>query len=345
MRPRALSCPLALALGLLLAGCGSDDDGDGGAGPGTQSSASSGGGGDPGSGGTGAAGGSGGSGTGATGGSVPGCDTLARGPLTPEPVIDLLDGSEDFAFDGKGHAVGKQGAKIVLVDANEMVTDLADVPEQVYGLRYHQDGDLIAAYPGQGRLVRITPEGVVTDWVSGLAGPNGIYPDFDGNVWVTEFGGSKVTRVASDGQKTEIVTGGSAQAANGIVLDPSKTMLFYTEYQEGKIHRVDLDAAEPMPVEILTILDAKLDGLVLDACGNLYAVDQANSRLYRLPLDAEGAPAGSPQLLATFPENVANAQFGSGDGFDPNKLYAAGVPGTVFSVEIGVPGAPVPTPP
>ena len=54
---------------------------------------------------------------------------------------------------------------------------------------------------------------------------------------------------------------------------------------------------------------------------------------------------GAPELLATFPENVANAQFGSGDGFDPETLYVAGVPGSVYSIAAGVPGAPVPTPP
>jgi hypothetical protein len=74
-------------------------------------------------------------------------------------------------------------------------------------------------------------------------------------------------------------------------------------------------------------------------------VDQGNSRLYRFTLDAAGALVGEPELLANFPQNVANAQFGSGTGFNPNSLYAAGNPGVVYEVPVGVPGAPVPTAP
>jgi hypothetical protein len=85
--------------------------------------------------------------------------------------------------------------------------------------------------------------------------------------------------------------------------------------------------------------------MVMDACGNLYVVDQGGSRLYRIELDASGAAVSDAQLLATFPQNVANAQFGSGDGFDETALYASGVPGVVYKVVVGVPGAKVPSAP
>ena len=98
-------------------------------------------------------------------------------------------------------------------------------------------------------------------------------------------------------------------------------------------------------MEVITIQNAKLDGLVMDACGNLYVVDQGASDIYRVKLDAAGAAMGNAELMASFPKNVANAQFGSGDGFDPMTLYVAGNPGTVYSIAVGVPGAPVPTPP
>ena len=56
-----------------------------------------------------------------------------------------------------------------------------------------------------------------------------------------------------------------------------------------------------------------------------------------------GVSTDAPELLASFPQNVANAQFGSGAGFDPNKLYVAGAPGSVYrrlltawSAEVGV---------
>jgi hypothetical protein len=67
--------------------------------------------------------------------------------------------------------------------------------------------------------------------------------------------------------------------------------------------------------------------------------------MYRIKLDASGAAVGEPELLAGFAKNVANAQFGSGPGFDPMTLYAVGTPGSIYAVPVGVPGAPIPTAP
>ncbi len=287
----------------------------------------------------GAGGGSGGSGGGAD------CAALPAGPLAPTLVTDVLDGSEDLAFDGNGHIAAKQGGQVVLVDANGQTTTLASLAGTVYGLRYRGDGTIVAALPQQGKVVQIATDGTVTDYATGLGGPNGLFPDFDGNVWVTEFGGNKVTRINPDKSKDTVASGAVASAANGVVLDPGKTKLYYTEYQEGRIRRLDLDQPGATPVELAVVAGAALDGLVLDACGNVYAVDQGNSRLYRVKLDATGSAVGAPELLVQFPTNVANAQFGSGAGFDPQTIYAAGVPGSVYAVAVGVAGATVPMAP
>jgi sugar lactone lactonase YvrE len=122
-------------------------------------------------------------------------------------------------------------------------------------------------------------------------------------------------------------------------------MLFYTNYGAGQIMSVNLaPGGNPTPTLVTTIQGA-LDGLVLDACGNLYAVDNGDAELYRVRLDAAGVAQGPAELLASFPTSVANAQFGSGQGFDPMTLYVTGNPGTIYAVAAGVAGALVPTPP
>ena len=222
---------------------------------------------------------------------------------------------------------------------------IANLPGQVYGLRYHPSGDLIAAIPDQDKLVKVSRTGQVTDFVTGLGTPNGVYVDESGNTYVTEFGGAKVDRIAPDGTKTVLVSGSaSAQGANGVVLDASKGILFYTEYQKGKIHRLQLTDANPTPTLVATIPGAALDGMVLDACGNVYVVDQGSAKLYRVKVDETGSAAAAPELLASFPTGVANAQFGAGEGFDASKLYVTGNPGTVYALDLGVGGAPVPQP-
>jgi sugar lactone lactonase YvrE len=271
------------------------------------------------------------------------CANVPSGPFAPVTIGQPFNGSEDFAFDGQGNIVAKRGNDLVrLGAASATPTTIASLPGQVYGLRFRPDGNLVAAIPGSGKLLTISPTGTVSTFATGLSSPNGVYVDFDNNTWVTEFGGATVARFAPDGTKSVLVSGSSAQGANGIVIDAAKRVLYYTEYQKGKIHSVALDTPSPTPILVATINGAALDGLTLDACGNVYAVDQGSSRLYRVRMTAAGA--ASPELLASFPKNVANAQFGSGPGFDENKLYVTGNPGTLFSLSVGVKGAPVPAP-
>jgi sugar lactone lactonase YvrE len=274
------------------------------------------------------------------------CASLPSGPVTPQLVGALFRGSEDFTFDGRGHIIGKRGSDLVAatVDAAAPARTIAQLPGQTYGVRYLANGDLVAAIPGAGKVVRVTPAGQVSDLATGLGGPNGVYVDFDENVWITEFGGGKVVVIAPNGAKQVVVSGANAQAPNGVVVDAARKLLFYTEYSKGKIHRLSLETPGAQPVLVATVQGASLDGMVLDACGNVYAVDQGRSRLFRVRTDDSGAATAAPELLASFPTNVANAQFGSGEGFDPKKLYVAGNPGTVYALDLGVAGAPVPTP-
>jgi len=273
---------------------------------------------------------------------MPDCSNLPTAEVTPVLETDLFSGSEDIGFDGAGNIVGKSGNEIIAVDASDVSTPVANLSGQAYGLRYGITGDLFVARPNLGTVVRIAGDGTVTDFATGLSGPNGVYPDLDGNVWVTEFGGGNVLKLDAMGTSTEIATG--QNSPNGVVYDPTRDVVFFTQYGPGKIMRVGADGAG-MPVEVIDIPNAALDGLAMDVCGNVYAVDNGMNRLFRVDLDAAGDSTGAEVLLATFPSNVANAQFGSGAGWEPTSMYAAGNPGDVYSVPVGVAGAPVPTVP
>lgn len=282
---------------------------------------------------------------GETTGGTPACDVIEEGPFVPTLFVSGFDGSEDLGFDGKGGLTLKRGGALVTVRADKSETVVTMGLPGAYGTRYLSDGRVLIALPQGGKVIAVEPGGMSVDFVTGLQGPNGVFPDLDGAVWITEFGGSRVLRVAADLSETTIVEGAEAKSANGVVYDPLRGLVFYTNYQSGQIQRVPIDGegAPGAPVLVTAIAGASPDGLTLDACGHLYVVDQGNSALYRVLLDEAGAATGEAKQLASFASNVANAQFGVGEGFDDHALYLAGNPGDVYMVAVGVPGAPTVT--
>lgn len=273
------------------------------------------------------------------------CDAIAPGPLAVEEVFEpgaVFDGSEDIAFDGQGNVAGKNGAEVRLVDSTGAVVDSWADGGPGYGLRFRANGDLLEAkYSLQ--EIRIVNTGDAL--LNAVGGVNGLWPDFDGNVWFTN--GTTVQRINADDSVDPIVMGGEAASANGVLLDPDRGLLFYTNYGPGLVRSVVINGdGTPGAIAMVTgIPGAALDGLNMDACGNLYVMDQGNAALYRVYLDEAGSAIGEPELLVEeFPTNVANAVWGSGPGWDPLSLYAAGNPGGVYRVEIGIPGLPYPTP-
>lgn len=282
------------------------------------------------------------------GSSLTNCRALPAGPFKLVTLGRWFDGSEDFAFDGRGGMVARRGNSVVRVDATGRVTQtLASLSGQTLGLRYQPDGTLVAAMVGDNKLVSIARNGQVTDLVRGLNGPNGLYVERNSTMWFTEGGGNAVVRRLPDGQRKAFAAGFAvAQGANGVVVDGTRKRLYYTSYDRGEIFRVDLGAANATPQSVWRIWGAGLDGMTLDQCGNLYVVDQRNSKLYRLRTQPTGAAAAAPELLASFPINVSNPQFGLGDGFDAQTVYVSGNPGTLFAVNVGVAGQPtfVPAP-
>lgn len=267
------------------------------------------------------------------------CEAVGAGPWEPVLWASGFTGSEDLAFDGVGGLALKRGGDVVVVDAGLGETVVASNVPKAYGTRYLGDGRLAVALPQDGKVI-VIDGGVSSDFVTGVQSPNGVFPDGVAGLWVTEFGGSRVLRVKADATKQTIVEGSEAAAANGIVFDRARGLLFYTNYQASIVRRVAIDEmGEPGAPEVVATIDgAAPDGLTLDACGNLYVVDQGDSELYRVLLDEAGA-AIETTSLAVFPSNVANAQFGAGPGFDDRTLYLSGNPGDVYAVAVEFPGA------
>ncbi|AUX45534.1 gluconolactonase [Sorangium cellulosum] len=333
----------ALLLSSAPSACGDAGGASGGAGAGGGTTSVSSGGG---AGGEGEAGGGEAAGGGGGDVQVERCPGLQTGIVEPTLVTDVFSGSEDFAFNGQGYIVAKQGSNLIRYASTGQTSNFAYLPGDVRGLRYRPDGTLVAAQPSQGAVVQISTSGIVSDYVGGLLEPNGLSPDADGNVWATERAGDRVIRLNPDAS-VDVIASGAPEVSQpkGIVFDPGRRVVFYTNSSGGEIRRIDVAAPGEPPALVSAVEGTALEGLALDTCGHLYAVDGGGARLYRVQLDAGGDAAAEPELLANFPTRVTNAQFGSGPGFNAKTLYVGGAQGAIYAVRAGINGAPVPTPP
>jgi hypothetical protein len=297
----------------------------------------------------------------ATGPVVP-CMDLPAGPLPVQEFLfdgSPLDGnSEDLTFSTVGSIIVRNGDALVRISPGGAVTLIAtEVPlPNTYGLRWTPAGNVVAASATTGEILQITPTGTVTTLWAGLGVPNAVYPALDGNIFFTDFTGALAAWIDPAGTTlTELGSGGDeAPQANGIIYDPDRGFVYYVAYGPGLVYRVDVSnlASPGVPVVVASITsegggdEVGLDGLSMDACGHLYIVDQnqgAAGSLYRLFLDAAGDVVGAPQLLVeAFPDGVANAQFAQGPGWEAFEtyLFAVGLPGRIFMVDVGVAGAP-----
>lgn len=269
------------------------------------------------------------------------CTAIPPGPFAAERILmDVpFDGSEDLGFDGQGHiaARGDQDSYL-LVSADGTYEEITTDNRPTYGVRFLANGDLVAAAYEAGDILRITPDGQVDELATNVGGVNGLFPDASGGVWYTNF--AVVGYITPDGNPVSVVT--PAANANGVFFDEARQIVFFTNYGTGDLRKSEIvdGLAEP-PVSIGEI-DGNPDGITLDACGNLYINDQGGSEMYRLYLDDAAMPIGEAELLVDggFPTNVANAQFGTGEGWESTSLYAIGVGGGLYRVDVGVPGAP-----
>ncbi len=305
-------------------------------------------------------------------GLLPRCQNLpATRMVATEFVFDdmPLEGEpEDLAFTSMGTFIVRNGPGLVEIDAAGTVTDFPiSIPftGDSLGTRWTVNNTIVTmTFYGfeANELLEIQLDGTVNTLVSGLEIGNGIFAALDGNIFYTDFFAPLVAYVDETGAgQIELGAGGNeAPAANGVVYDADRALVFYVCYSAGLINRVDLSnptsPGDPQTIATIESLgggDAVgLDGVAMDDCGNLYIIDENNFQesglpgsMYRLQTNVNGSAVGAPELVVPdFPDTVSNLAFAQGPGWEdyPNTLFVVGIPGRIFTVDVGMEGAPTP---
>ncbi len=262
------------------------------------------------------------------------CSQLLPLPLS-YTTYDWVPSHEDWTFSTDGYMVGVQGDlwRTPYGGPKELlVPNLGNSK----GTRFLPDGNLVVADVNAQSLVKIDPATGSRETLRQLNNPNGVAIGADGWAYVTVTGA--VVRVDTTTGDLEMVADLPGKSFDGISFSPDYSRLYWNE-EFGNIWSVEFDAnnmpGDPVrgpniPIPAISILD----GMAVDACGNLYVVEMQNG-VWRV------TPDGQVELaidIAGF-AFMSSLNFGIGvGGWDANSLYVMDFSGKVYEAPVGVPG-------
>jgi hypothetical protein len=214
------------------------------------------------------------------------CLAAPDAPVAQRPVPGGR-GYHDVVFDATGLLIGFDGANLVSVDAAGQTALVAAGLQGAEGMDRLPDESIVVA-TGAG-LVRVFPNGaqlVIAPDVRAY----GVTVGPDGRVYAGDNGGT-IWRVDADTLEVEPYwrdAAGRGIAPRTIAFDPDHSLLYFGVFGDRVFSMPvgpDLEPlAEPRPLAVVGS-GAFLDGLTVDACGQLYLPRYETSTLFRVSPD------------------------------------------------------------
>ena len=192
---------------------------------------------------------------------------------------------------------GGEAGQVYQVTLDGDVEQIATTGGSLLGLVVDGSGRVYCCDADRGEVVRVDPGSGSVDVYSQrpMVCPNAACFDEQGNLYVTESGGTKedngtIVRVAPGGETT-VWSRDLPRYPNGICLAPDGRSLYVAESYLPGVSRVPImpDGSAGEPALVCELPLTVPDGLAFDADGTLYVSCYRPDRIYHLP--AGGIPA------------------------------------------------------
>jgi sugar lactone lactonase YvrE len=268
------------------------------------------------------------------------CDAIPTGPF-PYTIKSGIYATEDLAFDDQGNLVGANAGNLFRTQYDGVPQLWVPGANVAAGLRATSEGMFV--YAGGGSISRINEFDQPEVILGGLSYPNGMDVDLDGFIYVAEQSGNRVRRIDSETGEFTVLAEGQLSNPNGVSFSPDYTILYVGSFGGGTITALYLNP--DMTVDSVELFyggigGGALDGMAVDACGNVYVCEYVAATVWRIPPD--GSVLEPVAYLGGDTGWIPNLQWGSGyGGWDTNTLYVLDFgAGRVFEVPVGVPDKP-----
>ncbi len=263
-------------------------------------------------------------------------------------LVKIPTGTNEAVFFGSvsGLASGDIGLLGLAVDQRS----------NVYGAVYSPAGTATGVW----KFDRDTGAEELVPGTDAMMFPNSVAFDKRGTMYITDTIAGAVWRVARGGTaelwiQSDLLKGNGAAGfpfpigANGIAVRHNTVYVGVTE--QGSIVNIPIGpkGAPGVPSVLATIQSAAIDGIALDVHGNVYFADPLNRSVVKVSADGSSYETISDD--GGFLDGPTSVVFGTSHG-NNQSLYVAnfsvalggplGAGPSVVSIDVGVPGQPVP---
>ncbi len=212
----------------------------------------------------------------------------------------------------------------------QQVTTILDAATQVDDALFRDpSGNLYGSHYMGSNVYKMTPDGTVTTFLSGLNTPNGIAMNSLGEFYVADNVGNRIYRIASDGTPIDTIT---VIKPSGLLKAWDSDTILFTQYQPDKLGKLAPDGTITIVHEGAPLNGSV--GLAHTDDGTLYVANFTDREIYRV-MDAEleyvaTVPGPSNGVLG-FITGAGGTLFGT--SWNSHAIYAI-EPGYVDSVRL-----------
>lgn len=181
---------------------------------------------------------------------------------------------------------------VVRTLTNSLLEGSGGMDADVNGNIYMADFGLATNNPNGANVIKITPEGDVSNFATGFAGASGNDFDNEGNLYQSNIGGNTVSKVTPDGTVSTFATG--LRSPVGIAFDGNSDF-YVCNCGNNTISKVDMEG-NVTEFSTSSLLNCP-NGIDIDENGNLYIANFSSSTIVKI------TPDGTASSFATMPGN------------------------------------------